>query len=83
MKPLSSGSSYGVKIFNSIEDIEQFFLNYKNEIDIYKNHNQLMIEKYIKGRDLTVSVFEDKGVSKAIEVTEIIPKNLFFEVTSC
>ena len=79
IKPVSSGSSYGIKIFNSKEDIKKFFLNYKNEILVYKNHFKLMIEKYIRGRELTVTVLESEGVSKAIEVTEIISKNLFFD----
>ena len=79
LKPVSSGSSFGVKIFNSIDDIENFFLNYKNEIKIYSNIIKLMIEKYIKGRELTVTVFENDGISQSVEVTEIISKNLFFD----
>ena len=38
-----------------------------------------MIEKYIKGRELTVTVFENNGRSQSVEVTEIISKNLFFD----
>ena len=38
-----------------------------------------MIEKYIKGRELTVTVFENNGMSQSVEVTEIISKNLFFD----
>ena len=56
LKPVSSGSSFGVKIFNSKSDISKFFFNYDNEINIYRNHNKLMIEKYIQVRELTVSV---------------------------
>mgnify|MGYP001442716374 CR=1 FL=1 len=41
-----------------------------------------MIEKYINGRELTVSVIEDKGISKPVEVTEIISKNNFFDYKS-
>jgi len=79
LKPVSSGSSFGVKIFVSINDIEKFFSNYKNEIKTYNNIKKLMIEKYIKGRELTVTVFENNGNSQPIEVTEIISKNLFFD----
>ncbi len=43
LKPVSSGSSFGVKIFYSINDIENFFLNYTNEIKIYSNVKKLMI----------------------------------------
>ena len=59
LKPVSSGASFGVKIFKSKRDIENFFSNFKNEIKIYSSHNILMIEKYIKGRELTVAVFEN------------------------
>ena len=82
LKPVSSGSSYGVKIFNSIKEIENFFLNYENEIEVYKNHNKLMIEKYIRGREITVAVLENKGISEAIEVTEIISSNYFFDYSA-
>ena len=60
LKPVSSGSSFGVKIFISKDDIKNFFLNYENEIKKYKNHNKLMIEKYIRGRELTVTVYENE-----------------------
>ena len=79
MKPVSSGSSFGVKIFKSIKDIEEFFLNYKIEIQIYKNHDEIMIEKYIGGRELTVGVIENENVSTAMGVTEIISENKFYD----
>ena len=46
---------------------------------IYKNHDELMIEKYINGREMTVTVFEDNNKSESIAVTEIISKNNFFD----
>jgi len=79
LKPVSSGSSYGVRVFNSINDIDRFFLNFKNEMNVYQNHKKLMIEKYIKGRELTVTVFENNKVSEAVEVTEIVSSNNFFD----
>ena len=79
MKPVSSGSSFGVKFFYSIQDIEIFFLNYQNEIKVYENHNKIMIEKNIQGRELTVGVFENKNISESMEVTEIISKNSFYD----
>ena len=79
LKPTSSGSSFGVIIFNKIEDIDLFFNNIQKQIKIYKYHNNLIIEPYIIGRELTVAVNEEKGISKSIEVTEIISKNIFFD----
>ena len=79
LKPVSSGSSYGVKLIKSIEDIKLFFLNNYDQNNLYVNHENLMIERYIKVKELTVSVIEEDKKSKAIEVTEIISNNAFFD----
>ena len=79
LKPISSGSSFGVKIFRSVSDIDIFFDNFNNEIIIYKKHDNLMIEPYVNGRELTVGVMEEEGIAKPIEVTEIISNNNFYD----
>ena len=78
LKPASSGSSFGIKIFNNIDDINLFSKNLENNLLLYKNHNKLLIEKYIKGRELTVAVLEKNKESYPIEVTEIISNSEFF-----
>lgn len=82
MKPNSSGSSYGVKIFKEINDIDIFFDNIKDNLDIYKKHKEILIEKFIEGRELTVAVFQKNNKSIPIEVTEIISQNAFFDYQS-
>ena len=79
LKPTSSGSSFGVKIFLTSKEIDFFFNNFDSEIKIYKNHNEFMIERFVIGRELTVAVYMQKGVSEPIEVTEIKSKNNFFD----
>ena len=79
IKPVTSGSSYGIKIFNSIDDINNFFTNIEEERNIYRDHNHIMIEKYIKGRELTVGVFERNNISEPLAVTEILSKNDFYD----
>ena len=79
IKPISSGSSYGVKMFFSLEDIKNFLLNYEREIKVYVNHEKLMVEKFVKGRELTVGVFEAKQQFQPLAVTEIISKNSFYD----
>ena len=54
-------------------------MNYDNEINIYNNHNKLMIEKYIRGRELTVTVYENEKTTEAVEVTEIFCARSFFD----
>ena len=41
-----------------------------------------MIEPYIEGKELTVSVIEEEKKSQAVQVTEIISNNLFLGRTS-
>ncbi len=61
IKPNNGGSSYGVKIIKS-----------KNELVKYiKRNKELIIEEYIKGEDLTVTVIENNNKVKALGVTSI------------
>ena len=76
IKPIESGSSYGVQIVKSIEEIDDLLKNKKN---IYKKYQNLMIEPYVEGRELTVSVIENHNVSRPVEVTEILSNNNFFD----
>ena len=82
IKPVSSGSSYGVQIIKNSKDIDNFVRNIDNIHKIYKKHNELLIEKYIDGRDLTVAVVDKENISEAVEVTEIISSNYFYDYQS-
>ena len=79
IKPLSSGSSYGVQIVNSIQNANIIYERYFKKNELYKNHDNLIIEPYIKGRELTVTVIQKDELSESIEVTEILSKNKFFD----
>ena len=79
LKPISSGSSFGIKIFRNKKDINFFLENYEEVLKIYENHNDLIAEKFISGRELTVAVIEKDYESLALEVTEILPNNDFFD----
>ncbi len=67
IKPVSEGSSVGVFIIENKNDEQNVF--YADE------NSPLLIEKYIKGRELTVSVFKDKPCA----VTELKPKTGFYD----
>ena len=82
MKPICSGSSYGIHIFKKESDIDFFINNLKNNLKKYDNYEYVLIEKFIEGRELTVSVIDKKNKSIPIEVTEIIIKNNFFDYDS-
>jgi len=67
VKPSSDGSSVGVFIVESENDLKKVF--YEDEAQ------PLIVEKYIKGRELTVAVIENK----ACAVTELKPKIGFYD----
>jgi len=79
IKPLLSGSSYGVQIIRSSDDIKKIYLNSFKKNKLYIKHKKLIIEKYIKGRELTVTVIEKNKKILPIAVTEILSKNNFFD----
>ena len=82
IKPLTSGSSFGVRIFKNKESIEIFIKDFEKNMNLYRNHNRLMVQKYVRGKELTVAVIENNKKSRAVEVTEIISKSDFFDYKS-
>ena len=79
IKPNKSGSSFGVRIIKTKNDLENLIKNLKNYKKKLKFHNSLIIEKYIDGKELTVSVLEFYNKPQSLEVTEIRSKNKFFD----
>jgi len=69
VKPATHGSSIGLSIVEEAKDIP----NAINQA--FKFDRRILIEEYIKGRELTVGILEDK----AMPVIEIIPKRIFFD----
>ena len=78
LKPVASGSSFGVKIFKTLNDINYFSNDLIKNLAIYKKHKVLLFEKYIQGRELTVAVVEKNKKSVSVEVTEIVSNMEFF-----
>lgn len=73
VKPNESGSSLGVSKVKSVEEllpaIEKAF----------KEDNQVLIEEFIEGRELTIGVYKANGYLSALPATEIVSKNEFFD----
>ena len=73
VKPNNGGSSIGMSKVTQANDLQA-------AIDkAFKEDNQVLVEEYISGREFTVGVFKTKGVIKVLPITEIIPKNDFFD----
>jgi D-alanine-D-alanine ligase len=68
IKPLELGSSVGISIPKNKEDLE------KGIIEAFRYGNKVLIEKYIKGRELTVTIMGSLDNPLALPVIEIVPK---------
>lgn len=69
VKPCSGGSSIGVSMVSSQEELDQAL----QEAFLYED--ELVIEKYIKGREFSVGVLD----GDALPIIEIIPKEGFYD----
>lgn len=73
VKPNESGSSLGVSKVKSVEQllpaIEKAF----------SEDNQVLIEEFIEGRELTIGLYRVNGQLHALPATEIVSKNEFFD----
>jgi D-alanine-D-alanine ligase len=73
VKPNESGSSLGVSKVKTVEEllpaIEKAF----------REDNQVLIEEFIEGRELTIGVYKANGYMHALPATEIVSKNEFFD----
>lgn len=73
VKPSEGGSSIGM---SKVKQKEELDLAIKTAFDV---HQRIIIEEFIKGRELTCGVLESKGEIIAFPMTEIIPKKEFFD----
>jgi D-alanine-D-alanine ligase len=73
VKPNKNGSSYGaakVDSQNELMDALNNAFNYDNEV---------IVEEFLKGREVTNGVFTHNGIVHALPITEIRSKNEFFD----
>ena len=73
VKPNKSGSSCGVTKVKTAADLSQ-------AIGVaFKEDDEVLIQQFIKGRELACGVFKYKGEIIVLPATEIISKNEFFD----
>ncbi len=72
VKPASDGSSVGISISNNMEELRLSIS------EAYKYNGRVVVEKFIKGREFTVSILGDK----ALPVIEIKPASDFYNYSS-
>lgn len=72
IKPAKCGSSIGINIANDIKELNKYVK------ESFKYDNKVIIEKYIKSRELECAVLEDKKL-KVSTVGEIKSANTFYD----
>lgn len=73
VKPNDSGSSFGVSKVKTAAELPAAL-----EL-AFSESNEVMIESFMKGREVACGVVKAKGKSVVLPVTEIISKNEFFD----
>lgn len=73
VKANRSGSSFGVSLVNDASELHA-------AIDVaFREDHQIIIEKALKGTEVSVGVIRYKGEIKVLPITEIISENAFFD----
>jgi D-alanine-D-alanine ligase len=73
VKPNNGGSSIGMSKVKAPGDLQAALDK------AFAEDDQVLVEEFIKGRELTIGVFKSKGEVIALPITEIIAKNEFFD----
>lgn len=76
IKPTNEGSSVGVKIVNKGDNLDIV------EEDSWIYGETVLIEKYIRGHELTVALLGDPTSVRALAVTELVTKKAFYDYTA-
>ncbi len=79
IKPNKSGSSFGIFIIKNNNELNNFIKKINKFKKDLLNHENIIIEEFISGRELTVSTMKFKDKINPLAVTEIKPKNIFFD----
>jgi len=73
VKPNNGGSSIGMSKVKTAAELPAALDK------AFKEDDQVLVEEFIQGRELTIGVFKSKGMVTALPITEIISKNEFFD----
>lgn len=73
VKPCDSGSSYGIARVEKQEDLLPAVAR------AFKEGRSVVIERFLKGTEVTCGVYRTKEKVVALPVTEIVSKNAFFD----
>ena len=76
VKPNQSGSSLGISKVKDISDFDK-------ALDFaFAEDDEVLIESFLDGTEVSVGVIDYKGKTTVLGITEIVPKNEFFDYES-
>lgn len=73
VKPTDSGSSYGISKIKSIDTLDEGIAH------AFKEGEQIVLEAFLKGIEVTCGVYYDGKTIEALPLTEIVSENEFFD----
>lgn len=73
VKPNKSGSSFGISKVHHKEDMLTAIDN------AYKEDNEIIIESFLEGTEVSVGVINYQGIITVLPITEIVSENDFFD----
>lgn len=73
VKPNVGGSSFGVTKVKSKEDVQPAIEK------AFREGNEVMIEAYMQGTEITCGIYKTQYKSVVLPVTEVVPHNEFFD----
>lgn len=73
VKPNQSGSSLGISMVSTLDDLPK-------ALDFaFAEDNDILIESYLNGTEVSVGVLNYKGETTVLGITEIVSQNAFFD----
>ena len=73
VKPNKSGSSFGISKVKTKDELAYAIVN------AYKEDNEIIIESFLDGTEVSVGVINYKGKITVLPITEIVSENDFFD----
>ncbi|RAJ13462.1 D-alanine--D-alanine ligase [Olleya aquimaris] len=73
VKANKAGSSFGISKVHKKEDLQQAITH------AFKEDDEIIIESFLDGTEVSVGVITYKGITKVLPITEIVSENDFFD----
>jgi D-alanine-D-alanine ligase len=72
VKPAAQGSALGIKFARTAADVPAAL------VSAFSYDRKVLLERYVSGRDLAISIIEQGGISRALPIVEAVPEQEHF-----